>query len=165
MDWKERMLQVMLSNFKENKQVGDVFLIATMNGDEINHMTFEIGDIPKNLIRPAIVDLIDNFKPDAFIVIMTHNMVLRQSSEIEAMKKEFDEVGSVDKMKDCKEVIVFTYETGLVSNVSIYEVIRTDNDAVLNESTLMSAMDIEQDVFFTGILNRGRHHKLLQILN
>ena len=155
----------MLDNFKEHKKIGDVFLIVRMTNDEIDHITFQLGDIPKSQLRKDITTLIEDAKPEAFVIIMTHNMVLRPTSEQDEMIRDFEEAGSVDKMKDAKEVIVFTYETGLVSNVTMYEVIRTEDDAVLNESTLMDAMDIEQDIFFTGILNRGRHHKLLQILN
>lgn len=163
--WRERMRDVMFSNFDEFKTVADVLLIVRANEDKLDHITFEIGDTEKSEIRQKIINIINESSPDAYMVIMTHGMVIGKSSDVEKMKTEFKEVGSVEKMRNNKEVVVITYETKLVSNVEIYEVIREDNHAIINKEPLLNAMDIKENVFFTGILNRDRQLKLIQIVN
>ena len=164
-DWRNKMRKVMFNNFDEHKMIGDALLIVRARDDKLDHLTFDLSQVPEELLRETVVRVIDKSNPEAYIVITNNKMVLKPADQIEAMIKEHKDAGSISKMKDSKDIIVFTYETKAVGSVEIYEIINTEKYAVLNRSTLLNVMDIEENVFFQGLLNQNRHQKLIQMLN
>lgn len=162
--WKGDMRNSMFKNFNKYREIADVALVCRIINDKLMHVTLDISEVPRQLLRNRMYEVIESANPDAYIVIMNHKMALRPLSEAKQMEEDYKKAGSIDKMKDGKDIVVFTYETKLVSNVEMYEIINVDDDAVLNNDPIMDAMDIRQDIFLTGLLHAERHTRLIEIM-
>lgn len=164
-DWRNALKKSAFGVLRGGGKLDDSVYFGKINNDNVDYIGYNMESLSADAIRVAISNVAYQINPDAFVFIGTKNIILFPESELEDKKKELDKAGSIRKMKGSTEVLLVIYETKILSNVDMHEIIREGEDVVVNEETILDGMTFSDELFYTGILNVNKVNSIVTHLN
>jgi hypothetical protein len=159
--WRDTLKETVFNVFNTKGDVKNSVIIAKVDEDgTVLSTVLDTSEVPAEYMRSSIQAVINNTRPDAYVICGRRKIILFDEKDTEEMYARVREAGSVANLEDAIEVMIFVYETKAITNIELYEIIREGDEAVLSKIPMAESTRVESEMFFTGMLRDYLHNSI-----